>query len=122
MLVQVNSSGEPQKGGCEVGAGEAAALARHIGEACPHLRFAGLMTIGRLGEVEATCFERLVAERGAVARALALDAEREEALELSMGMSGDFELAVAHGSTSVRVGSSIFGARPAKGAPAPAPA
>lgn len=34
-----------------------------------------------------------------------------QSLELSMGMSNDFELAIQHGSTNVRVGSSIFGAR-----------
>jgi len=43
----------------------------------------------------------------------------EEDFEVSMGMSGDFELAVSLGSTSVRVGSSIFGARQKKAAPAP---
>jgi len=120
VLVQVNTSGEPQKGGCEAGSGEAAALARHIREQCPRLRFRGLMTIGRLGEAEPACFERLVREREAVRAALALGAEEAAALELSMGMSGDFELAVAHGSSSVRVGSAIFGARPAKPQAAPA--
>jgi uncharacterized pyridoxal phosphate-containing UPF0001 family protein len=35
-------------------------------------------------------------------------------LELSMGMSGDFDKAIAAGSTNVRVGSTIFGARPQK--------
>ena len=38
----------------------------------------------------------------------------EDALELSMGMSGDYEQAIDLGSTSIRVGSSIFGARPSK--------
>ncbi|KMU75235.1 hypothetical protein CISG_04183 [Coccidioides immitis RMSCC 3703] len=40
---------------------------------------------------------------------------REEKLELSMGMSEDFEGAIAMGSNEVRVGSTIFGARPPKG-------
>ena len=53
-------------------------------------------------------FERLDAARTAVAAALGVDAS---SLELSMGMSGDMELAVAAGSTNVRVGSAIFGAR-----------
>lgn len=41
----------------------------------------------------------------------------EKTLELSMGMSGDYELAIQMGSTNVRVGSTIFGARPPKDAP-----
>jgi len=45
--------------------------------------------------------------------AAALSVPRD-ALELSMGMSMDYELAMAHGATSVRVGSSIFGARECK--------
>ena len=57
---------------------------------------------------------RLAAERAAVGAALGLSpAEARESLERSMGMSGDFEAAVALGATSVRVGSSIFGARDA---------
>lgn len=66
-----------------------------------------------------TCFDRLVESRSLVARHLAAGAEDVEAaaaaleplLALSMGMSGDFEAAIARGATSVRVGSTIFGAR-----------
>ena len=47
VFVQVNTSGEPQKGGVE-DADAAVALARHIATACPHLRLAGLMTVGAL--------------------------------------------------------------------------
>lgn len=109
VCVQVNTSGEPQKGGVEPG--HAAELAVHIRDNCPHLHLAGLMTIGELGAVASVFFERLVAERRAVAVALGVDPQQ---LELSMGMSGDFELAIEHGSTNVRVGSSIFGAREPK--------
>jgi pyridoxal phosphate enzyme (YggS family) len=125
VLVQVNTSGEPQKGGVEPGS--AAALALYIRDSCPHLKFAGLMTIGELGVVASVFFERLVKERAAVAAALAVSggsgasgsggsgaasaSEIESSLELSMGMSGDYELAIEYGSTNVRVGSSIFGAR-----------
>ena len=64
-------------------------------------------------------FERLVSAREQVTAALApLAADAALAprlpsgpLELSMGMSGDFGLAIEHGSTNVRIGSSIFGAR-----------
>jgi uncharacterized pyridoxal phosphate-containing UPF0001 family protein len=43
---------------------------------------------------------------------VAVEEMRSQGLELSMGMSGDFEKAIKQGSTNVRVGSSIFGARP----------
>lgn len=108
VLVQINTSGEPQKGGCEIGTNESIDLSRHILQSCPRLKLAGFMTIGRLGEVDGKCFERLVSERKKVSEALLL---QEDELELSMGMSSDFELAIEHGATSVRVGSSIFGAR-----------
>lgn len=53
-------------------------------------------------------FACLVACRKAVAEALGV---AEHGLELSMGMSADFEQAIAAGATNVRVGSTIFGAR-----------
>lgn len=105
VYVQVNTSGEAAKGGVE-SADEAAALARHIAEDCPRLRLAGLMTIGAVGD--AGCFGALAEARAAAAAACAVE---PDALELSMGMSGDFEAAIAAGSTSVRVGSTIFGER-----------
>lgn len=116
VFVQVNTSDEDQKGGVAMG-GEAVQLARHITDACPHLQLAGLMTLGKLGESASVYFTRLYAERAAVAAALD---RSPETLELSMGMSADFEDAIACGSTSVRVGSSIFGERsyPAKTAAA----
>jgi uncharacterized pyridoxal phosphate-containing UPF0001 family protein len=112
VFVQVNTSGEEQKGGVEPG--EAAKLVHYIRGSCPHLRFMGLMTIGKLGEVATSFFERLVQERDAVARELGMSSAEAAAMELSMGMSGDFELAIEAGSSSVRVGSAIFGARAPK--------
>ena len=44
-----------------------------------------------------------------------LDAAPGRYDELSMGMSGDFELAIAHGATTVRIGQAIFGERPVLG-------
>lgn len=64
------------------------------------------MTIGAPGDMD--CFDRLSACREAVAAGLGIE---PHALELSMGMSGDFEEAIRRGSTNVRVGSTIFGAR-----------
>jgi PLP dependent protein len=54
------------------------------------------------------CYIRLAACREKLAQDLEVDVN---SLELSMGMSNDFENAIARGSTSVRVGSTIFGAR-----------
>ena len=65
-----------------------------------------------IGMPDYTCtpenFQCLVRCREYAAEALGMDAAD---LELSMGMSGDFEQAIAMGSTNVRVGSTIFGAR-----------
>lgn len=105
VMVQVDTSPwEGTKGG--VPAQEAPALAAHVAANCPGLQLVGLMTIG--APDDARCFETLRACRDDVAAKLGVGAD---ALELSMGMSGDFEAAVAAGSNSVRVGSSIFGAR-----------
>lgn len=109
VMVQVNTSGEAQKSG--VAPADAPALVRFVREHCPHLRLVGLMTIGEAalaGGDPVHDFEALRACRDTLVR--------DPALELSMGMSGDFEVAAQHGSTNVRVGSLIFGARiyPAK--------
>ena len=107
--LQVNTSGEESKSGVEPG--EAAVeLARHIAsDACPNLKLSGLMTIGMPDYTSRPeNFECLAKCRAEVAAALSVP---EEELDLSMGMSGDFEAAIAAGSDSVRVGSSIFGAR-----------
>uniref|UniRef100_A0A7S2V490 Pyridoxal phosphate homeostasis protein n=1 Tax=Fibrocapsa japonica TaxID=94617 RepID=A0A7S2V490_9STRA len=106
VMVQVNTSGETQKSG--VAPEDCLDLARHISESCPSLKFQGLMTIGRLGDPSPDCFQCLLDCRKQVSEALGLG---EEELEMSMGMSGDLELALEMGSTNVRVGSTIFGAR-----------
>lgn len=114
VLIQVNTSDESQKGGVECGTGEGSTLALHIVNDCPHLSFEGLMTIGKLSdnlEDARQCFQKLVQERNEISKALQVD---PYTLELSMGMSNDYEIAMEYGATSVRVGSSIFGARTKK--------
>lgn len=107
VLVQVNTSGEESKAGCAIGT--AAELAEYVAQSCEHLVLAGLMTIGAPDKsYEPAAFASLVREREAVAARLGVEAA---SLELSMGMSGDFEAAVRMGSDSVRVGSLLFGAR-----------
>ena len=99
LLVQVNTGDEPQKSGI------ARAEADAFVAAC-QVRFGaaltGLMCIPPAGADPAPHFA-----------ALAALAARHGLAELSMGMSGDFETAIAYGATLVRVGSAIFGHRPA---------
>ncbi|MFY2595029.1 YggS family pyridoxal phosphate-dependent enzyme [Achromobacter xylosoxidans] len=109
VLVQVKTSSEPSKYG--MAPGEVSAFLRRIVAEFPTLRVRGLMTMAvnspDPGEVRA-CFRSLRELR---------DQLRQEAIEgvslerLSMGMSGDFELAIEEGSTEVRIGTAIFGAR-----------
>ena len=97
LFVQVNTGEEPQKAGVMPGAADAlVARCRAL-----DLPLRGLMCIPPAEEEAAAHFALL-----------ARIAERNGLEGLSMGMSGDFERAVAHGATHVRVGSSVFGERP----------
>ena len=107
VCLQVNISGEATKGG--VDAGNAVALAREVA-ALPGLKLRGLMGMAS--------YTADVAEQRAQFALLArsLEALRAAGLAvdtLSMGMSHDFEAAIAEGATMVRIGSAIFGERPA---------
>ncbi|KAE8826894.1 hypothetical protein HRS9139_08066 [Pyrenophora teres f. teres] len=116
VKVQVNTSGEKEKSGVEPS--DAITLCRHIIEKCPHLQLSGLMTIGAIARSKATTpenenedFVALRETRDKVTKELGWE---EGQLELSMGMSADFEGAIRMGSDEVRVGSEIFGERPQK--------
>ena len=108
VFVQVNFSGEESKSGVEPGK-ESVDLCQHIVEACPALELRGHMNIGAPAG-DAGCFQTLVQCRDEVAFAFG-ESGTSCPLELSMGMSGDFEQAIAAGATNVRVGSTIFGDR-----------
>ncbi|KAG6215698.1 hypothetical protein E4U50_007036 [Claviceps purpurea] len=115
--VQVNTSGEEAKSGCAPGE-ETVSLCREIINSCPNLHLLGLMTIGAIARSKATTadnrnedFVALTEQRDLVSKELGLEEGR---LGLSMGMSEDFEGAVTMGSAEVRVGSTIFGQRPAR--------
>jgi pyridoxal phosphate enzyme (YggS family) len=108
VLIQVNSSGEDSKFGMPPA--EVAAFASALAP-FDALRVRGLMTLALPSpdaDQVAACFQRVLAVQRDL-RDAALDGQSFE--ELSMGMSGDFELAIAHGSTQVRIGTAIFGAR-----------
>lgn len=98
LLVEVNVGNEPQKAGIALAAADG-----FIAECRTrwHLALTGLMCIPPADADPAPHFT-----------ALAALARRNGLAELSMGMSGDFALAVAHGATLVRVGTAIFGPRP----------
>jgi len=105
ILLQVNTSEEPQKYGVPVGA--ATHLAEQI-ETLPNLKLLGLMTMAPLThnkDVIRACFVR--------ARELFVEMRGEKIVgpdftELSMGMSSDYEIAVEEGATILRIGSAIF--------------
>jgi pyridoxal phosphate enzyme (YggS family) len=96
LFVQVNTGSEPQKAG--ILPGDADAFIASV--RAMDLAVAGLMCIPPEGEDSTPHFA-----------ALAAIAARNGLSGLSMGMSGDFEAAIAAGATHVRVGSAIFGAR-----------
>ena len=107
VLIQVNSGCDPAKFGCDL---EAAPAVLEAALAWSSLRVKGLMAVAPLSDDPADadrtfselrlCRDRLSARFGVPLP------------ELSMGMSGDLESAVAAGSTCLRVGSALFGARP----------
>ena len=106
ILVQVNCSDEPQKGGVEP---EALSALLDALRAFERLELVGLMTMSALTEDAAEqrrAFRRL--------RELRESAERQghRLPELSMGMSGDFPVAVEEGATMIRLGTILFGERP----------
>jgi pyridoxal phosphate enzyme (YggS family) len=110
VFVEVNLGGEATKHGFAP-AGLAAALRPLAGLA--HLRVVGLMAIPP-EEADAEAMRPWFRRLRELRDALAAEPEwRDRPLGLSMGMSGDFEVAVEEGATHVRVGTALFGPRPA---------
>jgi len=109
ILIEVRVEEEESKSG--VKPEETAALAGKLAELA-HLELAGLMCIPPFLEEPAKVrpyFRRLRELRDSLARQIGRDLP-----VLSMGMSHDFEVAIEEGATEVRVGTAIFGSRPAK--------
>jgi pyridoxal phosphate enzyme (YggS family) len=106
ILLEVNISAEPQKHG--LAPGDVPAAAARIA-ALPNLDLRGLMGMGRFRAPEKELREGFASLRRLAGQAAA--AAGRELPELSMGMSGDFEAAIAEGSTVVRIGGAIFGPR-----------
>lgn len=108
VLMQVNTSYEESKFG--VSPEQAPVLARQL-SAFGTLQVQGLMTIGLFStdrERTRQCFRRLAAVKAQLSD---LGLPNTEMKELSMGMSGDYETAIAEGATIVRIGTALFGQR-----------
>ncbi|SDP44465.1 hypothetical protein SAMN04487905_104137 [Actinopolyspora xinjiangensis] len=103
VLLQVNLDQRTDRGGCSPG--EVPELAEKMARMC-EIRLCGVMAVAPLGEDPDVAFATLsgISER--------LRRDFPEAREVSAGMSGDLESAIAHGSTRVRVGTSLLGGRP----------
>lgn len=104
VLVQVHATGEVSKHG--VGPEQVLDLLTHVQSQCPNLCVRGLMALGPLASDPVPVFTRVASLR----RELEQQSGRPLPI-LSMGMSGDLEAAIAHGSTLVRIGSGVFGPR-----------
>lgn len=109
ITVQVNLAGEISKGGVQTV--ECISFIRHISE-LPNLQIKGLMTMPPFfnqPERARPYFRQLRELSREIAEAQLPGVEMKE---LSMGMSGDFEVAIEEGATLIRVGTAIFGERP----------
>lgn len=108
VFLQINTSGEAEKSGFQNP--DDIELAVRLLHDAPDFYLQGLMTIGSIRTTEfekdaERCFQMLVDAKQALDERFGLN------LELSMGMSSDYPIAVAKGSNWVRVGSAIFGPR-----------
>lgn len=109
ILLEIRLSTEPTKAGVDPESAEMRILLERLPD-LQHLAMRGLMTIAPLDEnpeTARTCFRQLHALREQWAQTH----PRLEFGELSMGMSGDFEIAIEEGSTVVRIGTALFGER-----------
>jgi pyridoxal phosphate enzyme (YggS family) len=103
-LMQLNVTGESAKHGCTPDA--AVTLLRQIQDRCPRVIVTGLMAMGPLEGDPVPVFERVAEVRSGLIESCGLPLPT-----LSLGMSADLEVAIAAGSTLVRVGTAVFGSR-----------
>lgn len=100
-LLQINAAGEATKSG--VSTEQAYDIYQQIKESCPNINLKGVMTIGAHTE-EKTLIQKSFEDTYAIYDKV----QKEGATVCSMGMSGDYELAIKCGSNLVRVGSALF--------------
>ncbi|HVP06923.1 MAG TPA: YggS family pyridoxal phosphate-dependent enzyme [Candidatus Acidoferrum sp.] len=104
--VEINSSGEPQKSG--VSPEQAIALMKYV-NTLPYITLIGVMTVGPLTDDESEIREAFKLCRNLFYQGR--DLFDNHFSVLSMGMSDDFPLAIAEGSTMIRIGTGLFGPR-----------
>ena len=102
VFLQLSLDGDPERGG--VVESELAALAEVV-VAAPNLTLAGLTCVPPVSAIPAEAFSQIYSVHQRFLR------DFPNAQSLSTGMSGDFEVAIDHGATHIRVGSSILGSR-----------
>ena len=102
VFLQLSLDGDPERGG--VVESELAALAEVV-VAAPNLELVGLMCVPPVSAIPAEAFSQIYSVHQRFLR------DFPNAQSLSTGMSGDFEVAIDHGATHIRVGSSILGSR-----------
>lgn len=111
ILFQVNAGEEATKSGLDIREAEPFLLSLESHAPCPHLHFRGLMTIGKntgVAEDSRECFAFL---RHLQQKFLAHGGVFASFDQLSMGMTGDLEVAIEEGATMIRVGTALFGER-----------
>ncbi len=111
VLLEIKLSAEETKEGLAPDAPELQQLLERLPDLAVHLPLRGLMTIAPIADdpaIARACFRQLHELRDRLAQ----QHPQLSFEELSMGMSGDFEAAIEEGSTTVRIGTAIFGARP----------
>ena len=109
ILIQVNSAMEESKFG--ITTAETGKLIEDILENCPNIRIRGLMCIAPFEDNPEDAAQYFAAVKKLYDEYGELDNPRIDFKYLSMGMSNDFEVAIEEGSTLIRVGTAIFGAR-----------
>ena len=105
-LIEINTSGEPQKHGFQPQITDELISCFKLN----HLNFVGLMTIGPNTKKESNKKNAFVLLRE-LKNQINTELGFKAIIELSMGMTNDYELAIQEGSTMVRVGTGLFGAR-----------
>lgn len=108
VLIQVNISGEDQKSGCEVS--DLNSILEHA-KNLPNIIVKGLMGLATFTDNPEEIRHEFALLRNTMMDHASQNGENVDLKELSMGMSGDFKIAIEEGATMIRVGSAIFGSR-----------
>jgi pyridoxal phosphate enzyme (YggS family) len=110
ILLEVNVAREESKGGCLP---EALPALAELAAGCPHVRLRGLMAIPPVSTVSGANRKYFAQMRHFLVDIIGKMSDNQSIMDcLSMGMSADYEDAVAEGATLVRVGTALFGPRP----------